>query len=211
MTQKLEAIEHQTRTTSRPATPRPSSESYVEHLRSISRLSLEAELLNLSPASLSPASTPRLGSPAGSRPGTPVCHREPRHESPFGMVREPYKPAPAMVASHSSRDGFGGSRTASLSTPSSQPCTPTTEPATEPVAISPSLRPTPRRVWTPDVFANRTRWSKAKTKRAADRGYCCGLCDERPEALALCGSWLTGTITPLVAGISMACCAAALK
>src|SRR5689334_9855572 len=95
MTQDLEAIDHPTIASSRPASPRPSSESYTAHLRNISRLSLDLELLDISPASLSPPSTPRPGSPA----------RHPGHRSTPALVtiNEPYRPAPAMVcrpASH---------------------------------------------------------------------------------------------------------------
>jgi hypothetical protein len=214
----LEAIEHPTSASSRPASPRPSSESYTAHLRNISRLSLDLELLNISPASLSPPSTPR--------PGSSACHPGHRSTPALITVHEPYKPAPAMVSrpsSHPPTERSSGRNTPieiTLSPPVSQPHTPTTPTPTEaphlasekpPMVISPSTRPPPRRGYQPDPFEHRTRWSRSRPKHKADSGYCCGLCDEPPETLALCGSWLTGTMTALLAGASMACCAAALR
>ena len=84
-----------------------------------------------------------------------------------------------------------------------------------PVGISPSdPHPPPRRSYQPDPFEHRTRWSKSrpkKPKRKPESGYCCGLCDEPPAALASVGSWFTGMMTMIMAGMSMACCAAALR
>lgn len=211
MTQTSEGTEHPSSASSRPATPRPSSESYTAHLRNISRQSLEAELLHIPPAALSPPSTPR--------PASPALHSEP-HNAP---VHEPYRPAPAMAARPASQPQTSGRNTpiAALSPPASpQPQTPrrTTPTATTPVdlekppvGISPSTHPPPRRSYQPDPFEHRTRWSMSGPKHTAESGYCCGLCDEQPVMLALCGSWLTGTMTALLAGVSMACCAAALR
>jgi hypothetical protein len=220
MTQIPEGTEHPSSASSRPATPRPSSESYTAHLRNISRQSLEAELLHIPPAALSPPSTPRLGSLVSSTPrlGSPALHSEPHN----ALVHQPYRPTPVMVARPASQPQTSGGNTpiAALSPLASRPQIPrcTTPTATTPVdlekppiAISPSTHPPPMRSYQPDPFEHRTRWSMSGPKHTADSGYCCGLCDEQPVVLALCGSWLTGTMTALLAGLSMACCAAALR
>lgn len=213
------AVEHPSNGFSRPASPRPSCESYTAHLRR-SRLSLdlELELQNVTPASLSPPGSPRLA--------PPTCHPAHRSTPALVTVREPYRPAPAMVCRPASRPPSwttsGGNTPFDItrSPPASQPHTPTTWTPTEtpPLfldkprrGISPDARPPPRREYEPDPFEHRTRWSKARPKRKADSGYCCGLCKEPPETLGVCGSWLTGTMTALLTGFSMACCAAALR
>ena len=220
MTQTPVTSGHPRTSTSRPATPRASSESYTAHLRNISRQSLEAELLHIPPASLSPPSTPRPASPAHYHPG-------PHHAA----VYEPYRPTPGMIARPASQppserpSGRSTPRSA-LSPPASRPLTPRsvtpagTPPIIDmeekpPVGISPSdPHPPPRRSYQPDPFEHRTRWSKKRPKKPKPKpesGYCCGVCDEPPAALATVGAWLTGTMTMIMAGMSMACCAAALR
>ena len=203
MTPLQETIDH---SSSRPASLRPSSESYVAHLRNVSRLSFDSEILDISPASLSPPSTPR--------PGSPIHHHAP--------IYDPYMPAAAMVclpASHPSTPATSSGRNTPIvvvSPPPSRPLTPGattpyTDPEKPPVAISPSTRPPPRRSYEVDPFEHRTRWSMAKPKHQGESGYCFGTCDEPPTMLSLCGSWVTGVGTMLLAGASMTCCAAALR
>ncbi|KAJ9148756.1 hypothetical protein NKR19_g5907 [Coniochaeta hoffmannii] len=139
------------------------------------------------------------------------------------------QPTPAMTVRPASqppseRPSGGSTPITALSPPVSRPLTPRSVTPTgtppidmekPPVGISPSdPHPPPRRSYQPDPFEHRTRWSKSrpkKPKRKPESGYCCGLCDEPPAALASVGSWFTGMMTMIMAGMSMACCAAALR
>jgi hypothetical protein len=214
MSQKPDTQAHSSTPTSRPGTPRSSSETYTPHLRNISRLSLDSELLHISPASLSPLSTPR--------PGSPTCHSGFKTEPATPTIFEPYKPAPAMTSvprRHVLPDGTTSTRHSwNESRPPSSPCTPTApspapsvQAGKQPVPSPLSTRPPPRRVWQPDAFENRTRWTMRRSKHKAYAGYCCGLCDEKPVVIDMCGGWLTGVMTTFLAGATTACCAAALS